>query len=286
MAFSARHFSSLFLLALFFSLHAHARDSQFFSKVPTAITTTTTNHNSAQETLEVPSKGLRLNKQDQEPNFIRETQNGYGLYGHETGLLPPSTTARTPLKEESDEPFPTSTNTNKDYYNQNAYATEPQHMSDTRDMYRGYTTTFTSNPNPNNYDNYNKDAYVTDRQHMRDTRFMDTGYTTTNNYYNDANNYNNEEFRNSMFMDRGYTIPTNRYNTQQQGMSDTRFLENGKYFYDLNLERNYPKRYQRSRGSAYNNQGYYGKNGNPHEYSNSMENLEEFQEEGPEEFVP
>ncbi|PSS04803.1 hypothetical protein CEY00_Acc20661 [Actinidia chinensis var. chinensis] len=132
-----------------------------------------------------------------------------------------------------------------------------------------YTTT---NNNNNNY--YNNEAYASDTQGMSDTRFVDKAYTTptndNNNYYNGANNYYNTQQQ-----------PNNYYNTQKQGMSDTRFLENGKYYYDGHAN-----------GYKYNNKGHYGNfNENSYEqYQNSMEgyqqqNQEEFQERE-EEYVP
>ncbi|XP_057463914.1 protein E6-like [Actinidia eriantha] len=178
-----------------------------------------------------------VSKQEQEPSFIPDTQNGYGLYGHESGQFPPTTTRTTTSLP--------------------------------------YTTT-TTNKNNNNNNYYNNEAYVSDPQGMSDTRFGDKAYTTptnnndNNNYYHGANNYYNTQQQ-----------PNNYYNTQKQGMSDTRFLENGKYYYDGHAN-----------GYKYNNKGHYGNfNENSYEqYQNSMEgyqqqNQEEFQERE-EEYVP
>ncbi|GFS46337.1 hypothetical protein Acr_00g0101550 [Actinidia rufa] len=204
---------------------------QFFSKV------TTTNNNNAKETIEVPNKEQGyVTKQEQEPSFIPDTQNGYGIYGHESGQFPPTTTKTTTAL-----PYTTPNNNNNNYYYHNeAYVSDPQGMSDTRFIGKAYTTTAAAANNNND----------------------------NNNYYNGANNYYNTQQQ-----------PNNYYNTQKQGMSDTRYLENGKYYYDGNVK-------------GYNKKGYYGNfNENSYEqYQNSMEgyqqqNQEEFQERE-EEYVP
>ena len=71
-------------------------------------------------------------------------------------------------------------------------------------------------------------------------------------------------------------------------MSDTRFLENGKYFYDVSTEKYNPTSYKTvsNKGSveSKNWNNYFGNNnnGNFHENNNSMEefqNQEEFEDE-------
>ncbi|GFY91898.1 hypothetical protein Acr_08g0002940 [Actinidia rufa] len=126
MAASAKHFSFLFCLALFSTLHAHARDSQFFSKVTTPTTA------NPKETVEVPNNEPPLSKQEQDPNFIPDTQNGYGLYSQETDQFPPTTTtnppstaSNLPYKTESEQPY------DDDDDDKQAYVTNPQGTSDT-----------------------------------------------------------------------------------------------------------------------------------------------------------
>ncbi|PSS24618.1 hypothetical protein CEY00_Acc09533 [Actinidia chinensis var. chinensis] len=268
MAASAKHFSFLICLALFSSLHAHARESQFFSKVTTPATA------NPKETVEVPNNEQPLSKQEQDPNFIPDTQNGYGLYSQETDQFPPTTTtnppstaSNLPYKTESEQPY--------DDDVKQAYVTNPQGMSDTRFMDRGYTN------------NNNKRAYVTNPQGMSDTRFMDRGYTTSTSTNN--NNYYMNKGHSTAATDNYYNGGHN-YNPQQQGMSDTRFLENGRYFYDIQSENNYNNGYGSSRGVDNYNKGYYGNSYNENSYvvNNSMEgyqNQEQFQEDQ-EEYVP
>lgn len=144
MALTAKHLSLLFFLSLLSSHPTHARDlPQSFSKFTnTPTTTTTTTNTNAKETVVVPNK-------EQEPSFLPDTQTGYGLYGHESGQLPPAATtanAKTPA---------------------NAAYTATKTTNDAP-----YTATTTTNTNNNPYSYYDKEAnYVTDPEGMSDTRF-------------------------------------------------------------------------------------------------------------------
>lgn len=289
MAPSARFISFLFIL--FFFVEIQARESQFFSKV------TNVNNDAKETTTVVPNKEETLTKHEQQPVFIPQTQNGYGLYGHESGQFPPTTTTPTPttttsltnVKAAPYTTIPTTTTNNnapfktvfEDDESLNKYLNSNQNYN------------YNPNPNPNNNNNnqnnefyYNNNAYHASQNGLRDSRLTQRGgYTTLAN----QNNYNNNNGANS------YS------NAERQGMSDTRFLENGKYYYDLNLENNYnPNRYENSRGvdsrnwnyhnNNNNNRGYYGSNNNENsfEYNNSMEGYqnEEVFQESQDEFVP
>ncbi|XP_052180644.1 protein E6-like [Diospyros lotus] len=192
MASSAKSLPLLFLLlALLSSQISHARDSQFFSKIPAA----TTNPTAKESVVEV-----NPNRQ-QEPTFIpADTQNSYG---HESGQLSPTTTSAAatttttsePYTAANDLPFETQFQEPYSYYNKHAYVTKPQ----------GYVPT----------------------THFFNTHPQNGGYTART------------------------TASYNNYYNSQLGMSDTRFLENGKYYYD-------PK-------SEYSNKGYYGNPENSYE---------------------
>ncbi|PSS05680.1 hypothetical protein CEY00_Acc18949 [Actinidia chinensis var. chinensis] len=84
------------------------------------------------------------------------------------------------------------------------------------------------------------------------------GYTTTNNnnFYN-TNGYS-ENYKNG-----------NGYVSQKQGMSDTRFMENGKYYYNVKNE-NYYNGYESEKGIG--SEGYY--NGNKENEFDFMEEYE------------
>ncbi|KAD7117896.1 hypothetical protein E3N88_05164 [Mikania micrantha] len=165
-----------FIIFLTLSSTIHARESQFFAKV--------SNNN--------PQQTHPLNTNQQNQDFIPESQDGGSSYGHESGQLPPSDTT---------------------------------------------TTTTTNNNNKNNYndeylpanlpENYNPVAYTTP---------IHSSTQDIPDEFNEPQAYRyNGESRLYSSQNQGEFMGTNggnMYNSQKQGMSDTRFLENGKYYYD------------------------------------------------------
>ncbi|XP_047957132.1 protein E6-like [Salvia hispanica] len=213
MASPAMKLSIFLLLALFSSLPTHARDSQLFNKIPSTTTTTTTNTNN--DNVVVPT-----NQQD--PNFLPENENSYGLYSQETGQNPPSTAAE--YKQPLNKYLPKN-------YNPVAYVTQPESEEE---------RTFTTNPNNNNNndneeENRNsyysgEENYYNNQQQLDEAEFRSypTTTTTTNRDNGVANYYLGSSFNSG---------PAFRNTFQPQGMSDTRHLEGGKYFYDVNSEK-------------------------------------------------
>ncbi|XWS19635.1 hypothetical protein CRYUN_Cryun31cG0032600 [Craigia yunnanensis] len=284
MASSPKFISILFLFVLF-SIQIHARE--FFSKIPsvnnnererTTIPDTREQEHetfipeTTQKTSSLPNREEESTFGKQEPRFIPETQNGYGLYGHESGKLPPSTTTTTketyepyvtPVKYHPNEPYnsiPASNNNNNNkntFYSKNPYkSTEQQNLGEARFTERGWSTKENQN---NNYYNSNNG----EQQNLGEASFTERGWSTKenqNNYYNGNNGYNNVE---------------------KQGMSDTRYLEKGRYYYDVKNENNYyPNQFENSRGVAsrnefnenrYNNMGRYNQN---QEFEESEEEFE------------
>ncbi|KAL3519812.1 hypothetical protein ACH5RR_017961 [Cinchona calisaya] len=278
MAPIAKTFFLLFLLTLLSSLQIiQARDPQNFNKIPS--------NNGAKETEVIPDK------QEQEPNFIPENENGgYGLYGKEN--VEPYKTTPTNLPYNSQLPkesYPTKYLPKN--YNTKAYVTEPE----------GYRSE--NNYNNNNFYN-GEDTYYNNNEQQGsfgETKLLGSSYTNPsnnrNNYYNNNKNkyYNGEQQASTRF--NNYNKKNNYYNTggntntnggvQKQGMSDTRFMENGKYFYDINMEQNF------NRGSyGANDRGYYGNNNNNYnensfKYSNNnYQDQEQFQNFQDEENLP
>lgn len=250
---SAKLLLPFLLLTLLYSLHiAHARDSQFFNKLPA-----TANNNVFPQ-----QEQLLNNQQQQETNFLPENDNGYG---QKSRNLPPSSAATTvPDDIGSEQPLNKYRPKN---YNPVAYVTEPEDTGDAPSLtnneninnypdtqqeeeeseYRNYPTT-TADNNRNNFDNYygGGNSFNSDPQGTIDTRFMG-GAVASEKYFNNVNGGE-----------------TNSY--QPQGMSDTRSLESGKYFYDVNSEKyssNHP--YTRFSGVRARN-----------EYSDNSENAYEF----------
>lgn len=234
MAPLSNYISFLFFTTLLLPRQTLARDSQFFSKL-----THFNNNNNNKETEVVPKKELPVTNmpQEQQPAFITETKNSYGLYGHDS-----------------------ETENNK-YYNNDAYNTKY----------------------------HNKDVFVNNQNELSDTKYTEEGYNSMenqnkNNYFNNNaaneryyhnnnnnNNYNNDVANNDM------------YHGEKQGMSDTRFLEGGKYFYDLNYEKFNPTLYDDS-SRGVNNNNWYNNRGNNNAYQNHgnynvYQNQQEFEDE-------
>ncbi|CAL0300912.1 unnamed protein product [Lupinus luteus] len=245
------YISFFFLATLLFPLQIIARESHFFSKIPHS-------NNNVKET-ELPKKEEPENKPEEQPVFIPETENSYGLYGHESTQNPSTGSSYEPYETEFQH---TSKNPNKyhhSYNNNDAFNTnQNEELSNTKlsDNYR------------NNY--YNKDAYDGNQNELSDTKHTEGEYNSMGNqhdykkhYYNNNNAANN-----------------NMYNGEKQGMSDTRFLDGGKYFYDLNYEKYNPTIYgDSSRGVNTHNKWYNNRGNNYYGNNNGYQTQEEFEDE-------
>ncbi|XP_039004256.1 protein E6-like isoform X1 [Hibiscus syriacus] len=228
MASSLKLISFLFLFALF-CVQIHARE--FFSKIPTVninekeTTTATREKEHGTETTQT--------SEEQQPRFIPETENGYGLYGHGTGTDQPSFTTK-----ETYEPYATPVK----YHPDEPYNSIPESSSNNKNTYY-----------------YNKNAYEsTEHQNLGQARFIDKGWSTQENQ---NNNYN-------------------RNNGEKQGMSDTRYLENGKYYYDVKSESNYyPNQFENIRGVASRNEFDENPYTNMGRYNQNQEEFEDTEEE-------
>ncbi|KAA8524328.1 hypothetical protein F0562_010751 [Nyssa sinensis] len=104
-----------------------------------------------------------------------------------------------------------------------------------------------------------------------------TGDAYNNNGYSNNNYYNNNGYSNyNNNNNNGYT--TNNYNnngyaTEKKGMSDTRFLENGKYFYNVKTENYNGNGYESVKENG-NNERYYGNN---NENTYEFDTMEEYE---------
>jgi hypothetical protein len=232
MAPISKFLSFLFLTTLSFSLHIHARDSQFFSKV-----THVDNNNVKDRDVPNPNNEGPLNKpQQQQPDFMPETENSYGLYGHESDHLPSTAATTTTTTNSNFE------DTNK-YYNNDAYNTKY----------------------------YNKDTFGNNQNELSETKYNEEGYNSMMEKQNNNNNNaaNERSFYNN---NNNYNAENNMYNGEKQGMSDTRYLEGGKYYYDVNYEKYNPTMYSDSSRGVNNNNWYKNRgNSNNNNYGNNNE---------------
>ncbi|MED6144788.1 hypothetical protein PIB30_018829 [Stylosanthes scabra] len=250
MAPSSNLISLLFFTTLVFSLQANARESQFFSKVPHF-----NNNLKETEVVPIPNNEAPV-KKEQVAEFIPETDNSYGLYGHESGLNPPSSTTTTtpttsfePYKSESEETSNEFTNNNNYYsFNKDSYSSKQNELSDARLARNSYSSN-------NNYNNYFYDN-TKDDNGFSDKKYTEGGYNSPM----ENQNSNNQKY-----------YYNNNNNGERQGLSDTRFMEGGKYFYDVNSDKYNPRARVGVMSSEnwYNNRGYFGNNN--YENRKSME---------------
>lgn len=144
--------------------------------------------------------------------FFDESQNAYGLYARDS---------------DADENTRTITDVEEEILAGDGQE-EENHKS-------GYSTTNLQTENyesPRRYEEYQNNNY------QNNNGFRNSEYENNNEYRKseyesdfENNNARNYEYQ-SNFEDDGYR--RRRYNpTQQQGMSDTRFMENGRYFHDI-----------------------------------------------------
>ncbi|KAF5206166.1 hypothetical protein FRX31_004246 [Thalictrum thalictroides] len=143
--------------------------------------------------------------------------------------------------------------------------------------------------NGNNNNNYNANNYDENKQNSFNGN--------NNNNYNANNNYGYENKQNSFNGNNG-NYNRYQYPAQKQGMSDTRYFENGKYFYDLNNEELYKNRYQyqtvrrrkddvlgSSSSRGVNSRNQYSQEGSLDENLSKFNNMEDNQN-NQEEYVP
>ncbi|KAI8551546.1 hypothetical protein RHMOL_Rhmol06G0195300 [Rhododendron molle] len=249
MAHYAKPLSFLLLIWISTSLHVEARERLFFSKV-THTATTTTNNAMDSESPQLATAPEPAPTAETKPS---ETSNiGYGaLHGQESNEFLPTTT-KTTAATTAAAAAPTTTDSTVVFpYDENEIQTEK--LSD---------------------ENYKKEETAAGYTDDRDNN--NSGYSNNQNTYN-ANGYTgNYNGRN------GYVM------SEKLGMSDTRFMEHGKYFYNAESENNYysANGYGSETGNG-NIEGY--DNGNGENEFDSMEEYERQQGYYPqsqEEYVP
>ncbi|CAK9154849.1 unnamed protein product, partial [Ilex paraguariensis] len=99
--------------------------------------------------------------------------------------------------------------------------------------------------------------------------------------YNNNNNNNENVYTTSNYNSNGYSTSKDNYNgynnngyvAEPQGISDTRFYQSGRYYYDVKSENNYQNGYETVTGRS-NNGGYYGDGKNSKYEFDSMEEYE------------
>ncbi|KAE8673012.1 GBF's pro-rich region-interacting factor 1 [Hibiscus syriacus] len=128
----------------------------------------------------------------------------------------------------------------------------------------------TTSNTPTAASNFENDLFTDERYEKNNNNNYE--FTTSNYNYN--NNDNGYTLSNYKYNTNGYNgnYNDNGYETERQGMSDTRFVEGGKHFYNVEKDNHYPNGYEfsSSKGTS-ENEGYYG---------NTDNSMEEFENKG------
>ncbi|CAN8316048.1 unnamed protein product [Cochlearia groenlandica] len=212
MAYSRSCLLFFSLTLVLFSNQTNARDSYSFNKFHGEEKDQKPNN-----LVPIQTKENNNEQDNQNPNFIPDSENGYGLYGHEKA-----------------------TYNNKDSNNYKNY--EEDNVNYDEDSFSTPSLTQTQE----SYKNYPKTSEVYDKN------------------------------------DKGYGN-----NVERQGMSDTRFMANGNYYFDLDDDRNHGRFYKKHR---YNYNHYHEKDSsfkNPYDSENKMsQEFEMFGEGQGDKFTP
>lgn len=264
MAFSTRSrlFFFLFLTLILFSTQSNARDSYSFGKFHREYPKEQNPNNlQTNETSE---------QDDQNPPFIPETENGYGLYGQET-----------------------TSNNNEDQFKNNKYDETVNYddsfstpsLSQTQESYKTYGDSYPKTTE--SYDENKKDSsYYSNGYGPENKEEAYKGYSNNverqgmsdKSYYenNKDSSYGYEPEKREKEAYKGYSN-----NVERQGMSDTRFMANGKYYYDLDDDRNHGRFYQKHfynyNPTNYNEDSSFK---NPYSSKNTMNGQSEMFDEG------
>ncbi|KAL6553261.1 hypothetical protein OROGR_007103 [Orobanche gracilis] len=289
MASFPKHFPLFILFTILAPIHTHAREIQFFNKVSAQT------NNDAVPAHSKPKQPQNDHPQ-QEPTFLSDNDNGYGLYGHESGQLHPSAVTTTGAAEAAAykiEPKqqPVHKHLPKNY-NPVAYVTEPVDLSETTTSAYGEKR-FPSNSDIDSFF-YDGDRNYYNSPEDEDPKFRN--YPTTakktghgnNDRYSLGSSFNSGGGGSLSHRDNYFNRGADGANGfEPQGMSDTRSLENGRYFYDVNTEKyssDHPyeslKRFKERNG--YDNQNNYGNEDIGYGGQDSMagyQNQYEFQDE-------
>ncbi|KAF3606621.1 hypothetical protein DY000_02047258 [Brassica cretica] len=229
MAFSTG--SSLFVCfttLVLLSTQINARESYFFGKFHRE-SPKDQNPNNV-----LPLETSDKKEQEQDPTFVPESENGYGLYGHEN-------TYNNNNKEE----FNNNNNKYDEKFNGETFSTPS--LSETEESYNNYEENYPKKTESYDNNRYNNEEFNNKYDENFKEEFNNNKYDENNNenkrgIYN-SNAYGTELERETPY--KGYS-----HNLERQGMSDTRFMEKGNYYYDLYNDRNHGHFYHNN----YNNE--------------------------------
>ncbi|KAF7805970.1 protein E6 [Senna tora] len=157
-----------------------------------------------------------------------------------------------------------------------AHAASIKEFVDRGDAYGLYGTTSLEENNEKKKDTF-KTEYPTTTLYSNNNEEEEEEYKNNNNNNEEYYNYNDRSsnsYGNNFNQDRFYSNNNNYYyknaGYEKQGMSDTRYVENGKYFHDIKGEnQNYNNYKAPQRGTN----AYYHNN---YKYPNEFDTMEEY----------
>ncbi|KAK3446100.1 protein E6 [Eucalyptus grandis] len=229
------------------------------------------------------------------PAYV-EKEYGYGLYGHDSDILPPARETYTPVtttttdvnkrettatpatattakddkfeekfvrEELSGESFQTgytNNNNNYNYNNDNGYSNNENYNNN------GYSNNENYNNNNNGYSNNNKyNGYVNTREtNGYANNYKPNTFTSTYSTTGQSDNYNTNGYSGN--------YNNNGYGTERQGMSDTRYMANGKYYYHVGSDNSYLNGHETEKAATGNYVNYDENSSN----SNEFDTMEEY----------
>ncbi|CAM8992958.1 unnamed protein product [Rhodiola kirilowii] len=214
-------------------LQIHARHIDFISKIPTR----------RLETVKL------LNTEQPQPEFVRQNQDGHGLYGHKN--IHSSETKSDNVEIETED-YDDQSQTKKGSIGRHNYNDEliarynAYRAAVKRQRLRGSSSAMKDSRSFAN----GKHFYVQGKEQNQNAAFKATvqsqnigasnGMSDARSFANGKHFYILENERNQNAAFKASVRSQNRggASVERKGMSDTRFLENGKYFYDLENEQN------------------------------------------------
>ncbi|XP_074276090.1 uncharacterized protein LOC141599859 [Silene latifolia] len=199
----------LFLLfAISFFLEIHARESKLFSKVTKTTKKNNANEISLSPSVSPPTLAPALSS---EPEVV---EHGYGLYGRDPYENTPTKTVmptKKTISGEQEKYVPAQELSQTENYGDNNYL----------------PPSYAGPPPP--YNNPPKSEMLTKNTILGDQKYVHVEQSSNNNVNGNKYEYS-PSTRNPVYGEH------NKYVSERQGMSDTRFLENGKYYYDVNQD--------------------------------------------------
>ncbi|KAJ0229374.1 F36 [Hirschfeldia incana] len=269
MAFSTRSSIFFFTTLVLLSTQINARDSYFFGKFHRESPKDQYPNNvlplETSEKATVEESFPKKKEKELDPTFLPDSENGYGLYGHETTY--------NNNKEEFNNNNNNNNNKNDDEkFNGETFSTPS--LSETEESYNNNDQMYPKKTESYENNRYNNEEFNNNNKY--DDNVKEESFSENNedkrSFYN-SNAYGTESERETPY--KGYS-----HNMEErQGMSDTRFMEKGNYYYDLYNDRNhghfYRKHHQKIPSGYYSSPATENSYDQSYSYGNNNYNSEE-----------